>query len=137
MPDIFSLILNVAKSLLDAAEFFRASSRQRREDMAVLFEEISACLTDVATEIRLGGVPHGRCAEMQQYARDLPDKTRKELGDDRAEELGGTLADAYNVEQVAMELQRVEDAADKEPYLATIEEAAGKFRALANLVKVR
>ena len=39
-------------------------------------------------------------------------------------------------ERVAMELHQVEHAAQKEPYLAEIEEASGKFRALANLVRL-
>lgn len=43
---------------------------------------------------------------------------------------------AYNVEGVAMNLQQVHDSGEKEPYLAKIEEASGKFQALANLVRI-
>ena len=66
---------------------------------------------------------------------ELPALVEKELGTEKANELGDMLHSAYNVEAVAMGLQEVEDAAEKEPHLAKIEEAAGKFMALANLVR--
>lgn len=136
MLEIFKTILEVAKALLGLSDQLRTADRQRRNDMAALFEQISNCLIAVSTEIRSGGIPHGRCAELQQYAQALPVRVRKELGDARAQELGNTLQSAYNVEGVAMNLQQLQDAGEKEPYLAQIEEASGKFRALANLVKV-
>lgn len=135
MLDIFGTILNVAKSLLGLSDQLRTADRQRRGDMAQLFESISDCLVAVATEIRAGGVPHGRCAELAQYAQELPRRVEAELGQQKAQELGETLFSAYNVESVAMGLQEVADEQQKDPYLAKIEEAAGKFRALANLVR--
>ena len=135
MFDIFKTILEVAKSLLGVSEQLRSAGRERRGDMAQLFDAISECLVAVSTEIRTGGVPHGRCAELAQYAEALPGLVQDELGEDRAEELGSTLYSAYNVESVAMGLQQVEDAKEKEPYLAQIEEASGKFRALATLMR--
>ena len=136
MIDMFRTILEVARSLLGMSDQLRAADRQRRGDMAHLFEQIGGCLIAVSTEIRAGGVPHGRCAELRQYATALPDLVRDELGDAQAQDLGATLLSAYDVERVAMELHQVEHAAQKEPYLAEIEEASGKFRALANLVRL-
>ena len=104
--------------------------------MAQLFEQISGCLSAVSSEIRAGGVPHGKCGQLLFYAQALPDKIRAELGDAQAEALGRTLSSAYNVEGMAMGLENIHDAADREPYLKEIEEASGKFQALANLVKV-
>jgi hypothetical protein len=134
MFDIFKTILDVAKSLLGLSDQLRSADRQRREAMSGLFSSISDCLVDVSTEIRAGRIPHGRCAEIEQYAQDLPGKIRNEVPD-RADELGQLLQSAYHVEIVAMNLHQLEQDADKEPYLAQIEEAAGKFRALANLIK--
>ena len=136
MLDIFKTILDVAKSLLGMSEQLRSANRERRSDMSHLFEQISNCLVAVSTEIRAGGVPHGRCAELEQYARELPGLVRDELGETRAQELGDTLLSAYNVQSVAIDLQQVEDAQQKESFLAEIEEASGKFRALANLVRL-
>jgi len=134
---IFNKILETANSLLEKSGVLGRADRQRRMDMAQLFENISGCLTAVSHEIRAGRVPHGKCGELLGYAEELPKKIREELGNDRAEELGRTLGSAYNVEGVAMGLQHVGNAAEKEPYLKEIEEASGKFQALANLVKVR
>ncbi len=136
MLDIFKTILDVAKSLLGISDQLRNADRQRRTDMGNLFEQISDCLVAVSTEIRTGGIPHGRCGELEQYAAALPGLLKDELGESRARELGDTLSSAYNVESVAMNLQKVADEQEKEPYLAQIEEASGKFRALANLVRV-
>ena len=135
MLDIFGTILDVAKSLLGLSDQLRTADRQRRGDMATLFGSISDCLAAVSTEIRAGGVPHGRCGELAQYAMMLPGLVAPELGDEKANELGETLHSAYNVESVAMGLQEVVDDQEKEPYLAKLEEAGGKFRALANLVR--
>lgn len=135
MLDIFGTILDVARSLLGVSDQLRGADRQRRGDMAQLFDSISECLAAVSTEIRAGGVPHGRCAELSHYAQALPDLVAPQLGDARARELGETLFSAYNVEAVAIGLQEVEDQSEKEPYLAKIEEASGKFRALANLTR--
>lgn len=133
--NIFGTILDVARSLLGMSDQLRSANRQRRGDMAVLFESISDCLVAVSTEIRTGGVPHGRCAELAQYAESLPGLVADELGVQQANDLGATLYSAYNVESVAIGLQEVADAHQKEPYLAQLEEASGKFRALANLVR--
>ncbi|MFO8029813.1 MAG: hypothetical protein R6U28_08120 [Cyclonatronaceae bacterium] len=136
MLDIFKIILDVSKSLLGMSELLRNANRQSRTDMSDLFQKISTCLASVSTEIRAGGVPHGRCGELEQYALALPALLEKELGATQAQELGQTLHAAYNVESVAINLQQVHDAREKEPYLAQIEEAAGKFQALSNLVRV-
>ena len=136
MLDIFKTILDVAKSLLGMSDQLRSADRERRNDMAQLFVQISECLVAVSTEIRTGGVPHGRCAELEQYAQMLPGLVAKELGNTRAQELGDTLRSAYNVESVAIGLQEVKNSQEKEPYLAQMEEASGKFRALANLVRI-
>jgi len=135
MIDIFKIILDVAKSLLGMSEQLRQADRQRRADISDLFQKISTCLAAVSTEIRVGGIPHGRCGELEQYAMSLPGLLEKELGRDKAEELGQTLHSAYNVESVAMNLQQVHEASEKEPYLAQLEEAAGKFQALSNLIR--
>jgi hypothetical protein len=133
--DEFKRLHEVASSLSEKSDRLRSAERQRRTDMAELFTSIGACLEAVSGEIRAGNVPHGRCAELFRYARALPDKVRKELGDEEAEQLGRKLMSAYNVEGAA--IPRLEDVqADTKPYLKEIDEASGEFRALANLVKL-
>jgi len=133
MIDLAKNILDVAKALLGMSDQLRAAVRQRRADMANLFESISSCLATVSSEIRVGNVPHGKCGELITYSEALPGLIDKELGESKAKELGETLRSAYNVECMAMELSEV---AEKEPHLKEIEEASGKFRALANILRV-
>ncbi len=126
-------ILDVAKILLGLSDQLRAAEKQRRLEMANLFESISSCLANVSGEIRVGNIPHGSCSELITYSEALPGFTDKELGDAKARELAETLRSAYNVEQMAMDLH---EKSDKEPYLKEIEEASGKFSALANILRV-
>ena len=132
--DDFKGLHEVSRSLSRESERLRMAERDRRIDMARLFEHISGCFAAVSGQIRAGRVPHGKCSELFAYAQRLPDKIRKELGDDEAERLGSMLRSAFNVEGVAMRLPDV--PADKEPYLKEVDEAAGEFQALANLVRV-
>jgi len=136
MIDLVKNILEVVKSLLGLSEKLAAAKRQRRENMAALFEKISSCLASVSSEIRMGKVPHGKCYELETYAQELPDAIRVEVGDDKATELGNTLLSAHRVERLAMEINELAEE-DKEPLLKDIEEASGRFQALANIVRVR
>ena len=133
MFETIKSILDVVKTLLGLSDKLKAARRERRADMATLFEQISNCLASVSAEIRVGGVPHGRCGELITYADALPAVIEQEVGPAKATELGKALHSGYAVEQLAIQLR---DVPDREPHLAQIEEASGKFRALANLVRV-
>jgi hypothetical protein len=111
----------------------RDADRQRRSDLAELLGKISDCLAEVSVKIRAGDVPYGHCAELLTYANELPSRINKQVGEDKANELGQQLADAHNVEQFGIEVGAL---ADKEPSLASLDEAAGTFRALSNLVRL-
>lgn len=132
--DDFKRVHEVSKSLTRDSEQLRIAKRERRMNMAALFESISGCLTTVASEIRADRVPHGRCHELFLYAQYLPDKVREELGNEEAERLGRMLMTSFNVEGSAIQLQ--EAVEKKEPYLKEVDEAAGEFQALSNLVRV-
>jgi hypothetical protein len=130
---VFETILTVAKVALGLSDQLRAANVEKREKIAKLFEQIGVCLTNVSAVIRDGGVPYGSCTELETYADELPGLLEKELGDAKARELGAALAAAHNTEGGAIHLRGV---SDREPYLQHIEEAAGKFQALAHLIRV-
>jgi hypothetical protein len=132
MLDLAKNILDVVKSLLGLSDQLKAAERQRREGMAMLFESIGSCLAATSAEIRAGGIPHGRCGELISYAETLPGVIDREVGRARAEQLGRTLHSAYGVERLALAIGEIPD---REPYVAQLEEAAGKFLALANVVR--
>jgi hypothetical protein len=133
MLDTIKNILSVVKSLMGLSGKLKAGEDQRRKRMSALFVKISDCLAAVSAEIRAGGVPHGKCAEMQTYGDELPKVIAKEVGETKAAELGKLLHSAYAVEQLAIDLKK---SAKREPHLRQIEEASGKFRALATMMRV-
>ncbi len=124
-------ILDVAKSLIGVSDKLKAAKQDRKDRIATLFEKVSDCLAAVSSEIRSGKVPHGRCAELEAYGDQLPDLVRNQVPD-RADALGNQLKAAHNVEGMA---QALSVGQDKEPYLAQIEEASGKFHALSNIMR--
>jgi hypothetical protein len=132
LPDIPKLFLDAAKLSIDLAGQLRNADRQRRTDIADLFDRIGDCLAAVSSEIRLGNIPHGKCGELLGYAQVLPQRLQGTVADAQARQLGHTLTMAYNVEQMAMQLGRVVNV---EPELGKIEEASGKFKALSNMVR--
>jgi len=137
--DDFKRLHEVSKSLARESERLRTAKRERRMDMATLFEGISGCLTAVASEIRADRVPHGRCSELFCYAQHLPSKVSKELGKEEAERLGNMLMSAFNMEGAAIHLAAIslqDVVAKKEAYLKEVDEAAGEFQALSNLVRI-
>jgi len=135
--DPFSIvnnILNVAKSLSGFRDRLKEEDQAQRERISRLFDAIGDCLIAVCSEIRAGTVPYGRCSELVTYDHELPDLISGKVGEEKANELGSTLYSAYNVEGMAIDLSEQQD---KEPYLQKIDEAAGKFKALANLLLIK
>ncbi len=127
-------ILGVATALLGLSDKLIEARGKRRAAIADLFERISNTLLTVSGEIRRGKQPDGACSAIITYANELPKTISKEVGDKKANELAQTLHSNYRVEQFAVGLRK---KADKERYLKQIDEASGKFRALAYLVRAR
>jgi hypothetical protein len=125
-------LVEAAKLVIGVLDKLRAAKREHKNDIANLFEEISACLATVSSEIRMGNVPSGKCGQIITYAEELPKLIKKDVGKAKAEQIGKTLHSAYNVEQLAMTIHKL---ADKESYLRSIEEASGKFQAFANILR--
>ena len=126
-------ILKVAKTLFGLSNELKQADLARKKLISEMMENISETLANVSSEIRNGNTPHGRCAELIAYAQDLPGLISDDVGDIKAKEIGDTLHSSYDVEGMA---SSIDSAQDKEPYLTVIEEASGKFRALANMIKI-
>lgn len=129
---IIDEILGVAKELFGLRDLLSKAKADRRAKVATFFENVSGCVADVSTSLKEGQVPHGKCAEMEVYAQELPALVADELGKDRAQALGGRLRAAYEVERILGELPA---NSDRDEELAKLDQAAGVFRALANVVR--
>jgi hypothetical protein len=125
-------ILGVIKDLFGFKESLAKAKVERRARIADLLIAVGDCLEHAAADIRRGNYPSGRCYEIEQYAKDLPAKVDVEIGWDKAYDLGKALEEAHEVEQLFNERTKPEGERD----LQKIEEAAGLFHALGNIVRV-
>lgn len=124
-------MLDVAKGIIELIPKLQAARREKRLRISQLMGEISECLVSVSAEIRVGNVPHGKCGQLVGFADELPRAIQSITGKRRARELGMQLHAAHRVEELAVRLDRIQN---KEPYLAKLEEAGGKFRAVARVL---
>jgi len=132
MLDIVENILKVAKSLFDLAGDIGKESQQKKEKIATLLEQISDCLAATSAAVRQGGIPHGECGKLITYADELPRLLTGHVDAAKAQALGDLLRSSYAVERLAGALASM---SDREPHLAKLDEASGKFRAMAQLLR--
>ena len=124
---ITSTILSVAKALFGLRSQLREAHRERRDRIAVYFETVSRTLAEVSATLREGQVPHGKCAEMATYARQLADTIGDEIGQDDVARLASDLEQAHEVEM----LFAFNALPDRDDRLSKLDEASGVFMALA------
>jgi TIR domain len=110
---------------------FRAADPARRREVAAYFKNIGDCLDAVYESLSRGDVPHGRCAEMADYAKRLSDVVADDIGEDEADELSQLLQAAHEVER----FYELNSSAEKAEQLPDIAKAAGQFQGLANAVR--
>jgi hypothetical protein len=134
MFDIVENILKVAKGLMEVVKDLLSMRKDQRDRMATLLEQISECLIKTSSAIRVGTVPHGECGKLITYSEELPKLLMGHFDNAKAKELGDTLRSAYAVERLASDLATEKN---KEPSLAKLEEAAGKFLALAGILRAK
>ena len=125
-------ILNVAGRLWELRKALMRARRERRDRIATYFERISKCLGEVSAELKANQVPHGKCAELQTYARMLPDTIGDQIMKAEAHQLAQDLESAHEVELL---LYQLGSSPDRDEELAKLDQAAGVFMALANTIK--
>ncbi len=134
MFDIIENVLKVATSLLDLFKGASALSRERMDKLADLLQRISETLSAVSASVRTGHIPHGECGKLITYSEELPKLIKGHVTDQKADELGDLLRSSYAVERLAGALAAIED---RDPHLAKLDEAAGKFSALSHILRAK
>jgi hypothetical protein len=129
---LISSLLKVASSLFGLFKGASALDKAKAEGLAVLLEKVADCLVATTVAIRGGQVPHGECGRLQTYAMELPQALDGFMAAEKATDLGDLLLSAYRVEGLAYDLAQT---SDREAHLAQLEEASGKFRATADLIR--
>ncbi len=130
--EIIGTLLKIAKQLFGLKTDIEKANKERKEKIATYLENVSITITEVATELRLGNIPHGKCAEMGGHTELLQETIGDLIDKKRLEQLTSYLKAAEKVESIYAELS---GAKDSEKEIAKLDEASGWFRALSVSVK--
>ena len=130
--EIIETLLRVAKQLFGLKSEFDKATPERKVKIAAYLENVAKTVSEVAIELRLGNVPHGKCAEMGGHTELLQETIGDSIDKIKLKQLTSYLKAAEQVESVAIEL---DSAKDSEKEIAKLDEAFGWFRALAASIK--
>ena len=125
---MFTQFLGLLNLILARGDRWRDKGAEQRARVAAYLNAVSDCLTRISAALREGNVPFSACSELARYARDLPESVREALGEE-GEGLLSELRYASGSRQLAVELGGGAEEAKK--HVASIEEAAGKVKAMA------
>jgi hypothetical protein len=125
-------LVTIGDKLLSIAPAFLAAKQQQQDRLANYCESISKCLSHAFVDLEQGQIPHGCCAEMDQYMRDMRDVLGEILSPKDFDELRDVLSVAYEVERLYGELEDCNRPGSKYAELAI---ASGKFAAVANKIR--
>ncbi|WP_073069413.1 hypothetical protein [Phormidesmis priestleyi] len=147
-------LLDLAKNLLGLKADLDKSVLERRQRVATYLNNISDCLNQSVKKFREGEVPASLCSEVDEYLYSLFDIVGEEVGEEKLERYKQILANAlvYKGRTISAFLQgtSLESVADSgsldvipksklqtvEADLRVLEDAAGRFKALANSMQV-
>lgn len=114
-------LAEVVNTLFDLSDHLQQPGNAKRQRIANHFTDIEKCLQDSADQLKNGVVPNSKWGELDTYGWDLPATIGKEIGEEKAKELGRLLV------RTASKTPTKED-------IQAIEAAAGKFKGLANTI---
>ena len=148
-------LLDLVKSLLGLKADLDKSALERRLRIGAYLNNISDCLNQSVKKFREGEAPVNICAEIDEYLYDLFEVVEEEIGVEKFERYKQILANAatYKARAVSAFLQHTsldQVGADSYPSnvipesalqtleddLRVLEDAAGRFKALANSIQI-
>ncbi len=135
MPDenpITQGLMFLGERLLSISDTLAKSKREKRDRIADYCERIGDTLSRAFKDLDRGIVPHGLCAEMDHYMRDLRAVLADTLSANEYDDLRGALQVAYEVEHIDREFPGPQRSGSK---YAELDIAAGKFRATAGKIR--
>ncbi len=126
-------LMLVSDTMLSNIEWFVAIEKDQRDRLADYCEKIAGCLSRGCNELKTGFLPHGCCAEMDSYMCHLHKTLEKNLKPEEFARLFDALVAAYDMERLRKYLL---DAPGDDTKFAELDIAAGKFRAVANKLRL-
>jgi hypothetical protein len=132
MFDVAKGLLDLARAGFDLVSGARALRQADRDRASDYFAVVGATLAEIAAEIGAGHTPHGKCSELVMHAAHLVACTENVIDTAEAERLAALLDASHDVERMAMTLAAPEQRASQ---IAALAEAAGRFAAMAHIVR--
>jgi len=126
--EIIGTLLAFAKGVFGLKSSIDASNREKADRVAGYMDAVAKTISDAATELRLGKIPHGKCGEMAGHASMFEATVSGVVDAARARMLADQLQSVYDIERAHAELQNALHADKK---IAELDEAAGLLRAFA------
>jgi len=137
-------ILSVAQRLWVLRDSFGQVNKERKEELANYFENISNCLEEAARELRAGNIPRGNCGKMLGYAKMFAKKVDGIIEPEIAGEFSRKLVGAYETEH-ALDgyedfmannlLTEVQKPIQSYNPFMLMEQASGDFMTLADFIR--
>ncbi len=138
MISLIKDILTAAKIVVDLATGASTLTRARRERLAVLLEQISDTLSETSARLRKRQIPYDACAKLSEYAEELGERLKGVIPEKRATALVANLHSANSIRELAAKLlDSARPGKSESANLSGLEEAAGKFRAAAHLLRAK
>lgn len=137
-------LLDLAKSLLGLKADFDKSALERRQRVGSYLDKVTDCLDQIIKKFREGTEPYNQCSELDEYLNSLVEIVGKEVGEDKLRRYEEILASAAYARGQASSafLQDSSlssaggDNKSQEAELRVLEDAVGRFKALANSLRV-
>ncbi|MES2669468.1 MAG: hypothetical protein V4673_03490 [Pseudomonadota bacterium] len=126
-------LLSLATSLLDPIKSYGQWKRDRKDRVADFCEKISDCLAAVVEGAVGDGRISARCGELSVYMDQLMQALEGVVDTARVRDFSAILNNATINRTLVMELS---DPLQRAEAIAVIEDAAGRFRGLSNVLRL-
>ncbi len=135
MSTIIDTIFNVAQKLFGLRLELAKARQARKQAVADFLDSIAQSIEDASALLKQNTYPHGKCQELLTHSQHMEAAIGDLIGEAQARDLAAQLAEVYEIERLHAELGSDADS-DRERKLSVLDQAAGKFRATAEFVRV-
>jgi hypothetical protein len=133
--DIIKAIIDVAKNMLGMKTELEKAKRNRRDRVSAYFSDIGKLIEEVSASLKLKQYPHGSCAQLETLASLMPKTLEGLLPEEVIRENYHKLCEVRKIEMLFGQISHLKES-EIPSKLVQLDEAAGKFKALAAHLKV-
>ncbi|MBA2728485.1 MAG: hypothetical protein H0U49_09990 [Parachlamydiaceae bacterium] len=133
--EIIKAIFDVAKNLLGMKTELEKANREKRDRVSAYFADIGKLIEEVSASLKLKQYPHGSCAQLEDLANLMPKTLKGLLPEETILENYQKLYEVRKIEILFGQISHLKES-EIPGKLTQLDEAAGKFKALATHLKV-